>query len=135
MTDDSEGVVDWKTGLGLEDDVPHVILDGSWRMPTLYEIEELINECTWEWTTCNDVYGQFVTGPNGNSIFLPVAGYRSYSSIYSEDKKGVYLSAMLYKGYSSYRNYSSCCLEFDDEAGDTYSQFRSYGCSVRPVIE
>ena len=134
-TDDSEGVVDGKTGLELEDDVVHVTLDGSWRMPTLYEIEELINECTWEWTTCNDVYGQLVTGPNDNSIFLPAAGYRSYSSIYSEGKKGVYLSAMLYKGYSSYRNYSSCCLRFDDEEGDTYSQYRSYGCSVRPVIE
>ena len=37
-------------------------------------MEELINECYWEWVTVNDAKGYMVTGPNGNSIFLPAGG-------------------------------------------------------------
>ena len=49
----------------------------SWRLPTVEEIEELSNSCTWEWIKVNGVYGQKVTGPNGNSIFLPASGLYS----------------------------------------------------------
>lgn len=67
---------------GTQYDVAHVNWGASWRMPTSKEIEELINNCDWEWTTYHGVNGQKVTGPNGNCIFFPVAGYRvdlSYS--------------------------------------------------------
>ena len=47
---------------------------GSWRLPTREEIIELMENCTWKWTTQNNVNGCKVTGPNGNSIFLPAAG-------------------------------------------------------------
>ena len=54
---------------------------GLWRIPTWKEWRELCEECTWEWTTQNDVCGMKVTGPNGNSIFLPASGYmRSINS-------------------------------------------------------
>ena len=43
-------------------------------MPLPEEIEELIAECEWTWTTLNNVNGYEVKGPNGNSIFLPAAG-------------------------------------------------------------
>ena len=66
------GTVDNKTVLDPEDDVAHVKWGGDWRMPTTEEQEELRNECTWEWTALNGVNGYRVTGPNGNSIFLPV---------------------------------------------------------------
>ena len=49
----------------------------TWRMPTSSEIDELISDCTWTWTTLNDVNGYEVTGTNGNSIFLPAAGLPS----------------------------------------------------------
>lgn len=61
---------------GTQYDVAHVKWGGSWRMPTKDEIEELVNNCTWKWTTYNGVNGQLVTAPNGNSIFLPAAGNR-----------------------------------------------------------
>ncbi len=41
-----------------------------WRMPTKNELDELARKCSWEWTA----NGAVVTGPNGNSIFLPIAG-------------------------------------------------------------
>lgn len=47
----------------------------NWRMPTKAEYDELINKCEWKLVTYRKVRGWRVTGPNGNSIFLPLAGY------------------------------------------------------------
>ena len=44
----------------------------NWRLPLRFEIDELINQCQWEWTSVNGTMGYKVTGKNGNSIFLPV---------------------------------------------------------------
>ena len=43
-------------------------------MPTEEQIKELYKNCTKTATTLNGVNGQLVTGPNGNSIFLPYSG-------------------------------------------------------------
>ena len=42
-----------------------------WRMPTKEETEELVDNCTWTWGKYKGISGYQVTGPNGNSIFLP----------------------------------------------------------------
>lgn len=42
------------------------------KLPTKAQLEELKDKCTWTWTG----RGYKVTGPNGNSITLPAAGYR-----------------------------------------------------------
>ena len=42
------------------------------KLPTKEQLEELKNQCTWTWTGS----GYKVVGPNGNSIYLPAAGYR-----------------------------------------------------------
>ncbi|MCD8303544.1 MAG: hypothetical protein LUC86_01770, partial [Prevotellaceae bacterium] len=55
---------------------------GTWRLPTADEIDELIDKCDWEWTTRGGHAGYKVTGPNGNSIFLPAAGWRYGTSLY-----------------------------------------------------
>lgn len=67
---------------GTQYDVAHVRWGGSWRMPTVDEYRELVKECRWQWITYNGVNGQKVTGPNGNSIFLPTSatGSRTYWS-------------------------------------------------------
>ena len=45
-------------------------------MPTDREVRELVDNCTWTWTTQGSVAGYQVTSPvTGNSIFLPAAGY------------------------------------------------------------
>lgn len=46
----------------------------GWRLPSKGELEELINECTWQCIMQDDVWGYQVTGKNGNSIFLPMLG-------------------------------------------------------------
>ena len=40
-----------KEDLTLEQDAAHVCMGGKWRMPTVIEIDELIDNCTVTWTT------------------------------------------------------------------------------------
>lgn len=108
---------------------------GSWRMPTRDEIKELEEECTWEWTTQNGVKGRKVTGPNGNSIFLPAAGNRYGTDLLNAGSYGYYWSATPYSD-----SYYACRLYFDSDNYDWYDYsryfgYRYYGHSVRPVSE
>jgi hypothetical protein len=69
------GFVDNLTFLEPNDDVANVCWGADWRMPTKEEWEELFLNTTSGWTTQNDVNGWLITASNGNSIFLPAAGY------------------------------------------------------------
>ena len=104
---------------------------GTWRMPTIAEMEELKNKCTWQWTTQSGVYGYEVTGPNGNSIFLPAAGYCDGSSRYDAGEGGYYWSSAPNEGNGS----SACYLDFGSgyHYVDWFHRYR--GRTVRPVSE
>lgn len=103
---------------------------GSWRMPTLDEMKELLNNCTWTWTTQNGVRGRKVTGSNGNSIFLPAAGSRYGTYLYYAGSYGYYWSATPCS--SSYYAYG---LYFNSDDYDWHYGDRYFGHSVRPVSE
>ena len=128
-TSSSYGTVDNKTVLDPEDDVAHVKWGGSWRMPTLDEQKELLNNCTWKWTTRNGVNGYTVTGPNGNSIFLPAAGCRYGTEVSNRGSYGYYWSSSLH----SYNSSFAYRLYFDGGGHDWGSGSRCSGRSVRPV--
>ena len=130
-TSSSYGTVDNKTTLDPEDDVAHVQWGGNWRMPTKAEQDELRTKCNWEWTTMNGVKGYQVTGPNGNSIFLPAAGYRLGTGVYDRGSFGGYWSATFYENYSS----SAFYLYFRSGGHEWDSYGRGYGHTVRPVTE
>ena len=105
---------------------------GNWRMPTKNELKELSNNCTWTWTTQNGVNGYNVKGPNGNSIFLPAAGGRYWSSLYNAGSYGLYWSSSPYDNYSDNYAYD---LDFDSGGQGMGPGNRGYGRSVRPVVE
>src|SRR5574344_977173 len=75
-TDSSYGTVDNKTTLDTEDDAATQIMGGDWRMPTMDDFIELLDNTTNEWTQVNGVDGYKFTGSNGNSIFIPASGRR-----------------------------------------------------------
>ena len=104
---------------------------GTWRMPTQSEHQELLSNCTWEWTTLNDVYGYKVTGPNGNYIFLPAAGYRYGSSSRYVGSYGRYWSSTPFVEGDS----DACYLLFRSGFHNLGCEERYYGRSVRPVSE
>ena len=99
-------------------------------MPTLIEIQELLDNCTWVWTSMNGVNGHKVTGPNGNFIFLPAAGCRRGTSFNSVGASGYYWSASPYN--NSDNAYS---LYFYSEYYCPYYYDRNSGRVVRPVSE
>ena len=105
---------------------------GTWRMPTLDEMKELKEKCTWTWTTLNGVNGRRVTGPNGKSIFLPAADadYRNGGGVYYSGPCGYYWSAAL-GGSSSYADY----LYFSSGGYGWDFNNRYRGLSVRPVSD
>ena len=129
-TNSSYGTVDNRTVLDKEDDAASVNWGGSWRMPTKAEQDELRQQCTWTWTTQNGVNGYKVTSKsNGNSIFLPAAGYRDDSSLNYAGSGGYYWSGSLYTDYPT----SAYVLYFGSDYVGWYGYNRYYGLSVRPV--
>ena len=129
-TDGDFGKVDNKTVLDPEDDVAHVKWGGTWRMPTRAEQDELLEKCNWTWTTYKGVEGYIVTGPNGNSIFLPATGYRDGMRAVHRGRYGSYW-------YSSLDdlNCFAFSLYFDSGRYARTYGYRYNGRSVRPVSE
>ncbi len=125
------GFTDGKTVLDPEDDAAHVNLGGNWRMPTDAEWAELRENCTWSWTTQNGVNGYLVTGPNGNSIFLPAAGYRSNTNLSGAGSYGSFWSSSL----NTVRPYFARFVDFRSDSVGWGSSYRYFGPSVRPVTE
>lgn len=66
----------------------------AWRLPNIIELRELIEECSWSWIEKEGKNGYAVTGPNGNTIFLPAAGYRRNYDIKDKNKIGYYRSGI-----------------------------------------
>ncbi len=136
-TSNSYGTVDNKTVLDLEDDVAHVKLGGSWRMPTSSEVDELIStrnnsSYQWEWKSLNGHNGWLVTYlVNNNSIFLPAAGSRSDADLYYVGSNGYYWSSSPYTD----NPYNAWSVYFDADNVDRHNSNRDYGQSVRPVSE
>ena len=94
---DSSGnfIGDNKTVLDAADDAATQQLGSPWRMPTVDEITELLDKCTWTWTTQDGVNGCQVDGPNGNSIFLPATGFVNDTALINKGDEGYYWSSSL----------------------------------------
>ena len=123
------GFTDNLTTLEPSDDAATANWGSGWRMPTKEEWQELYNNTTVTWTTQNGVNGRLFTAANGNSLFLPAAGYRGNSSLYSAGSFGVYWSSSLYTDNPS-RAWS---FYFGSGYTIMYSYDRNYGQSVRAV--
>ena len=128
---DSSGafIGDNKTVLAAADDAATANLGSPWRMPTADEIQELIDNCTWIWTTQDGVNGYQVDGPNGNAIFLPASGEREDSGLIDAGTKARYWSSSLRTTLNSYAHH----IYFDSGNYERQGVLRCYGYSVRPV--
>lgn len=96
--------------------------------PTLAQIEELLNNCSYVWTTQNGVEGGKFTGPNGGTIFLPAAGLRRDGEFFYVGSYGSYCSSTSYDEYHAYGLYFEWWGSYWD-----YYYYRDDEWSVRPV--
>ena len=123
---------DGKTVLDPEDDAATATLGSHWRMPTKDEMYELLDNCTWTWTTQDGKNGYEVKSKtNGNAIFLPAAGFREGSEFDSAGSLGIYWSSSL----NELNSHSASPIKFDSgEKGWYYfGRYRYYGYPIRPV--
>ena len=126
----SDGSVDGKSVIEPMDDAARVRMGKQWRIPTQYELNELMTECTWKYERLNGVNGFRVTGPNGNSIFMPCAGQKYDNNTSNVGGTGFYwtsgLATSLYAPAMYFHSGS-------DPAFMNYS--REQGMSIRPVLK
>ena len=108
-------------------DVVHNKWGGTWRMPTKSEFIELKDKCDWEWFDENKIKGYIITGPNGNSIFLPAGDSKTEIS-YMDKNSGDYWSS------TSNDDNSAFALSFGKEYLTEVRPLRfGYGLTIRPV--
>lgn len=115
---------------GTEYDAAHVTLGGGWRMPVTKEFQELIDKCQWEWAEVNGVKGFTATGPNGNSIFFPAAGYKATKE---------YGKMEMLRYWIAEQKTDLLASAFTKYNGKPYLEsilnYKYYGYTIRPVTE
>ena len=135
-TKKNHGTVDKLTSLSRADDVASVNWGGSWRYPTIEEIEELADEnnCTWKWTTIKGVDGYKVKskkkGYKRRYIFIPETSTLLNFGIEDTKAKGIYWTSSLIEAFYA------CTLSFIPDAINVYGAVeRPVGLPVRPVCQ
>ena len=130
-----EFIGDGKSTLEREDDAATANWGSGWRMPTMAELAELMNEdnCTWTWVenyNDSDLNGYEVKSKTtAGLLFLPAAGRRWDSSLGYAGYRGYYWSSELYSGHAGYARY----LRFSSSTRGSYRSNRRNGFSVRAV--
>lgn len=124
-------VTDGLTTLKSEDDAATVSLGEPWRMPTNTEATELRLMCNWFWTSINGTTGYRLTGPNGNSIFMPCCGQYSIALDLNDFAKYWTSSLYLENPVGARSIYFNKSITGKDYSNSTFSRY--YGQCIRPV--
>lgn len=122
-----DGVADNKYELDSEDDAATHLWGTIWKTPSQTDFFELINYCDSRWEIVNGVSGRRFIGTNGNSIFLPAAGYTYWYNQYLNEL-GYYMTRQVYSNEKLWLLYFS-----DSEISTTWTNVKYQGYSVRPV--
>lgn len=129
-TDREYGTPDGKTQLDAEDDAAIQLWGDGWRMPTFKEMQELMDCCTWVFETKGEQKGYTVTGKNGKSIFLPLAGTMWQTEMEYKNLRGFYWSSTL----DGDGNMWAKGLFLNPQSFSAGNQFtRASGRTIRPV--
>jgi len=123
---------DYITTLEETDDAATSIWGSGWRMPTRAEMNELFNNCSYTWSTVNNIGGYRFTANNGKSIFLPAAGYRIGGDLNDASLFGYYWTSSLYTDYYYENAYCRSFQQNNNNSSTTYKN-RFYGMTIRPV--
>lgn len=116
---------------GTEYDIAHIQWGGSWRLPTKEEQDELVEQCDWEKGSYQGVKGYTVTGPNGNTIFLPAVGGRVENETHYQVDGADYWSGTL----GSNPDTAYCLYYYIGEEPTVGMLPRYYGFAVRAVCD
>ncbi len=110
----------------------------GWRMPSKQEANELCEECTFVRKKINGVAGLLITGPNGNSIFLPANGQKYDYDVEGAKVEGYYWTTVLDDWFGF--DMQAYCISFANHSDGVTSfscsmNFRELGMGIRPVYD
>lgn len=118
-----------------EYDVAAFAWGSTWRMPTETEMMELKENCTIEWVMIdNDTQGCFVTGPNGNQIYLPSGGFITETNVDFADSEAAYWTSTP-DVYTNDAGYATFVYFYNNNFCNRGWMSRYVGLLVRPVSE
>lgn len=115
---------------GVSTDVIRFNWGDGWRLPTAEEVQELKQNCRWEWQNNHKNKGYKVVGANGNEIFLPAAGYKQGMTVICREGMGCYWTDTLHPTTSL-----PCCLCFGAGNIQLKNYSRYLGFSIRPIYK
>lgn len=123
----------WKTGTLVmwNDSLTQKFENSKWRLPTKSEQDELRQRCKFERTSQNGTEGYLVTGPNGNSIFLPFTGFKIQDDVKMQSELGYYWSSSFHVFYKE----TSYYLFLTDKFYDWRNARHNYGMAIRAVCD
>ena len=112
----------------------HIKLGESWKIPTVEQIQELIEKCTIEESIYKGIKGQRIVGVNGQSIFVPISGYKDGRSVNNRDEYG-YITFWASQYETSYTGSYAYAYWGRGDKGQTHTWNRMYGLPIRPICE
>ncbi|MBP5197100.1 MAG: hypothetical protein J6035_06830 [Bacteroidaceae bacterium] len=143
------GTADNKTELDEVDDAAVFNWSGSWRMPNLIEMRELINNTIIKPTKENGILGmRFTSKVNNKSIFMPSGGYydggsKNNAKVDMSVYGGAYPYGYYWTSSRSETNYRyahyllihfNLTTNFEYAKAETGTQSRYLGYNIRPVV-
>ena len=102
----------------------------NWELPTAADFTELNKECTWTVKTIDGHKGYLITGPNKNTLFLPMAGYMD--SKY-KSQVGAYGSYWTGEYWDNYKTATMFSFTASSHNGVIWGK-RENGRTIRPVV-
>lgn len=104
-------------------------MGGRWRIPRKKEIEDLFYLCDWELVMIQNKKCYKITGLNGNSIILPLAGYYHENGKYYNQESMYFCGELHGKEGVYYISMTDSVVEMDR----AYSERYYYAVPVRAV--
>ena len=103
----------------------------GWRIPTVGDFQELMDNCDREYVEYNGMYGvRSSSRVTSESIFFPLTGYQYGWDHLSADTDGMYWTSTPYTDDNT-----AYMFHFASDEGEMYYAERYIGCSIRPVSD
>ncbi len=108
----------------------------KWSTPSKADFEELLNACDAEWITQNGKQGVKLTSHvNGNSIFLPAAGYKFFERWALRSGSDIILDYWSSTQKDGAQAYTYGASTGSQPRKELYGDHIPYGRSIRPILK
>lgn len=113
-------------------DIANIKLGENWKMPSLAEVNELITLCTWDKDKVDGIEVYRITGPNGNSIIIPIVGKKRKDEEHSTSRLSIAI------GEAPSNSDEDCYVISAEYYGNTLKgtialEWKAWGHNIRPV--